>query len=307
MVGGRFSAPVWERLSLSHPLGPGTPVWGKGRPQKGLPQDAVPRECQHVREHSMGLISLPSAAQIQTALRHKSEIEHHRNKIRLRAKRRGHYDFPVVDDLSSGDTRERHRVYRRAQMQIDKILDPTASVPSVFIEPRKRWASAEGDPRGLPCGGAHRLAPAGPPRILLLLLQGPQNRAPGFILPPRFQLVGHGSHPLSDASALASLTREAPSPPTPPSAPIPSRPSPGHPSSAGAGALLSQGCLPRLGALVFTPAPKAHVCAVITALVCVLLCSTPVMVLVSCNRRGPASPFWLLSTIQRCRQNCPSL
>lgn len=75
--------------------------------------------------------------QIQSALRHKSEIEHHRNKIRLRAKRRGHYEFPVVDDLSSGDTKERHRVYRRAQMQIDKILDPAASVPSVFIEPRK--------------------------------------------------------------------------------------------------------------------------------------------------------------------------
>lgn len=83
------------------------------------------------------------ALQIQTALRHKSEIEHHRNKIRLRAKRRGHYEFPVVDDLSSGDTRERHRVYRRAQMQIDKILDPTASVPSVFIEPRKRWDPAQ--------------------------------------------------------------------------------------------------------------------------------------------------------------------
>ncbi|XDB49488.1 hypothetical protein AB1E18_003060 [Capra hircus] len=75
--------------------------------------------------------------EIQTALRHKSEIEHHRNKIRLRAKRRGHYEFPVLDELSSGDTRERHRVYRRAQMQIDKILDPTASMPSVFIEPRK--------------------------------------------------------------------------------------------------------------------------------------------------------------------------
>lgn len=89
----------------------------------------------------MGLISAISPTQIQTALRHKSEIEHHRNKIRLRAKRRGHYEFPVVDDLSSGDTRERHRVYRRAQMQIDKILDPTASVPSVFIEPRKRWGS----------------------------------------------------------------------------------------------------------------------------------------------------------------------
>lgn len=96
------------------------------------------------------------APQIQTALRHKSEIEHHRNKIRLRAKRRGHYEFPVLDELSSGDTRERHRVYRRAQMQIDKILDPTASVPSVFIEPRKRWACCRGKPledSGLPGGG----------------------------------------------------------------------------------------------------------------------------------------------------------
>lgn len=65
-------------------------------------------------------------------------------QIRLRAKRRGHYEFPVVDDLSSGDTKERHRVYRRAQMQIDKILDPAASVPSVFIEPRKRLAGALG-------------------------------------------------------------------------------------------------------------------------------------------------------------------
>lgn len=94
--------------------------------------------------------------QIQTALRHKSEIEHHRNKIRLRAKRRGHYEFPVVDDLSSGDTRERHRVYRRAQMQIDKILDPTASVPSVFIEPRKRWG-----PRASRAASAVRAAVGG--------------------------------------------------------------------------------------------------------------------------------------------------
>lgn len=115
-------------------------IWGKGTPS----QDALSAwGPETFKEHSMSLPPLPSATQIQTALRHKSEIEHHRNKIRLRAKRRGHYEFPVVDDLSSGDTRERHRVYRRAQMQIDKILDPTASVPSVFIEPRKRcvpWA-----------------------------------------------------------------------------------------------------------------------------------------------------------------------
>lgn len=113
---------------------------GKGRRRKPFSkccQSQVPETLGHIPSR----VSPLSPPQIQTALRHKSEIEHHRNKIRLRAKRRGHYEFPVVDELSSGDTRERHRVYRRAQMQIDKILDPTASVPSVFIEPRKRWGS----------------------------------------------------------------------------------------------------------------------------------------------------------------------
>ncbi|XP_038238951.1 UPF0606 protein KIAA1549 homolog isoform X2 [Dermochelys coriacea] len=75
--------------------------------------------------------------EIQTALRHKSEIEHHRNKIRLRAKRKGHYEFPVVDDVMVVDAKEQHRIYRKAQMQIDKILDPGGNVPTVFIEPRK--------------------------------------------------------------------------------------------------------------------------------------------------------------------------
>lgn len=115
------------------------------------------------------------APQIQTALRHKSEIEHHRNKIRLRAKRRGHYEFPVLDELSSGDTRERHRVYRRAQMQIDKILDPTASVPSVFIEPRKRWACCWGG--GQPCG---RLRAAGRGRPRLAITCGEGRFHPGY-------------------------------------------------------------------------------------------------------------------------------
>ncbi|KAM8974738.1 LOW QUALITY PROTEIN: UPF0606 protein KIAA1549 homolog [Pelodytes ibericus] len=75
--------------------------------------------------------------EIQTTLRHKSEIEHHRNKIRLRAKRKGHYEFPLVDVVAMTDTKERQRMYRRAQMQFDKILDPVSGVPTVFIEPRR--------------------------------------------------------------------------------------------------------------------------------------------------------------------------
>ncbi|XP_053356588.1 UPF0606 protein KIAA1549 isoform X2 [Clarias gariepinus] len=77
--------------------------------------------------------------EIQVALRQKSEIEHHRNKIRLRAKRKGHYDFPAMDDLmdSLGDAKEQDHVYQKAQMQIDKILDPDSRVPPLYTEPKK--------------------------------------------------------------------------------------------------------------------------------------------------------------------------
>ncbi|XP_026874412.2 UPF0606 protein KIAA1549 isoform X2 [Electrophorus electricus] len=70
--------------------------------------------------------------EIQVALRHKSEIEHHRNKIRLRAKRKGHYEFPSMEDIMAvfGDGSEQQRVYQQAQEQIHKILHPDAQMPS---------------------------------------------------------------------------------------------------------------------------------------------------------------------------------
>uniref|UniRef100_A0A3P8VIT5 UPF0606 protein KIAA1549-like n=1 Tax=Cynoglossus semilaevis TaxID=244447 RepID=A0A3P8VIT5_CYNSE len=77
--------------------------------------------------------------EIQVALRHKSEIEHHRNKIRLRAKRKGHYDFPTMDEQTGGigDMKDQDRIYQKAQMQIDKILDPDGQMPSMFMESKK--------------------------------------------------------------------------------------------------------------------------------------------------------------------------
>ncbi|XP_041652559.1 UPF0606 protein KIAA1549 isoform X2 [Cheilinus undulatus] len=77
--------------------------------------------------------------EIQVALRHKSEIEHHRNKIRLRAKRKGHYDFPAMEDVTGGlgDMRDQDRIYQKAQTQIDKILDPDAQMPAIFMQSKK--------------------------------------------------------------------------------------------------------------------------------------------------------------------------
>ncbi|KAL4612796.1 UPF0606 protein KIAA1549-like [Arapaima gigas] len=83
--------------------------------------------------------SVKANTEIQVALRHKSEIEHHRNKIRLRAKRRGHYEFPAMDYIvdAYGDPKDQD-IYQKAQMQIDKILEPDAQMPPVLMEPRKR-------------------------------------------------------------------------------------------------------------------------------------------------------------------------
>ncbi|XP_061773846.1 UPF0606 protein KIAA1549-like isoform X4 [Nerophis ophidion] len=74
--------------------------------------------------------------EVQVALRQKSEIEHHRNKIRLRAKRKGHYDFPAMDDIDSGlgDAKDQDHIYQKAQMQMDKIMDHNAQN---FTEPQK--------------------------------------------------------------------------------------------------------------------------------------------------------------------------
>ncbi|XP_049579110.1 UPF0606 protein KIAA1549 isoform X2 [Syngnathus scovelli] len=75
--------------------------------------------------------------EIQVAMRQKSEIEHHRNKIRLRAKRKGHYDFPAMDDVDLADTKDQDHIYHKTQMQMDKILDQNAQISSIFNEPQK--------------------------------------------------------------------------------------------------------------------------------------------------------------------------
>ncbi|KAI5623863.1 UPF0606 protein KIAA1549 isoform X3 [Silurus asotus] len=102
------------------------------------PMPALPLPCPAVDTKAADNSKINK--EIQVALRQKSEIEHHRNKIRLRAKRKGHYDFPAMDDLmdSLGDAKEQDRIYQKAQMQIDKILDPDSRVPPLYTEPRKR-------------------------------------------------------------------------------------------------------------------------------------------------------------------------
>uniref|UniRef100_A0A8D0BAH9 KIAA1549 like n=1 Tax=Salvator merianae TaxID=96440 RepID=A0A8D0BAH9_SALMN len=74
--------------------------------------------------------------EVNKALKQKSDIEHYRNKLRLKAKRKGYYDFPQVDNNKG--LSERKKVYEKAQNEIDHILDPDTDGSSPFVEPKNR-------------------------------------------------------------------------------------------------------------------------------------------------------------------------
>lgn len=73
---------------------------------------------------------------LQVALRHKSEMEHQRNKLRQRAKRRGQCEFPSMDDIMDafGDGPVQgevaQRLYSSAHDHMDCILQAEAASPA---------------------------------------------------------------------------------------------------------------------------------------------------------------------------------
>ncbi|KAM6157676.1 UPF0606 protein KIAA1549L homolog isoform 2-T2 [Rhynchocyon petersi] len=74
--------------------------------------------------------------EVNKALKQKSDIEHYRNKLRLKAKRKGYYDFPPVE-ANKGLT-ERKKMYEKAQKEMDHILDPDPELCAPFTESKTR-------------------------------------------------------------------------------------------------------------------------------------------------------------------------
>ncbi|CAN9508358.1 unnamed protein product [Ophioblennius macclurei] len=95
--------------------------------------------------------SLTEKVNTEVALRHKSEIEHHRNKLRQRAKRRGQCEFPSMDDIMDafGDgpvqSEVAQRLYSSAHDHMDCILQADAASPPTPTDSRKRGRRS---PRG---------------------------------------------------------------------------------------------------------------------------------------------------------------
>uniref|UniRef100_A0A8C5Y2F7 KIAA1549 like n=1 Tax=Microcebus murinus TaxID=30608 RepID=A0A8C5Y2F7_MICMU len=74
--------------------------------------------------------------EVNKALKQKSDIEHYRNKLRLKAKRKGYYDFPPVE-TSKGLT-DRKKMYEKAQKEIEHVLDPDTELCAPFAESKNR-------------------------------------------------------------------------------------------------------------------------------------------------------------------------
>ncbi|KAF1372045.1 hypothetical protein PFLUV_G00260260, partial [Perca fluviatilis] len=85
--------------------------------------------------------SLTEKVSTEVALRHKSEIEHHRNKLRQRAKRRGQCEFPSMDDIMDafGDgpvqSQVAQRLYSSAHDHMDCILQAEGHDPPTPTDP----------------------------------------------------------------------------------------------------------------------------------------------------------------------------
>uniref|UniRef100_A0A3Q4N102 UPF0606 protein KIAA1549-like n=1 Tax=Neolamprologus brichardi TaxID=32507 RepID=A0A3Q4N102_NEOBR len=96
----------------------------------------------------------------QVALRHKSEIEHHRNKLRQRAKRRGQCEFPSMDDIMDafGDgpvqSEAAQRLYSSAHDHMDCILQADAASPPTPTDSRKRGRRSPRSRRAQPGPGS---------------------------------------------------------------------------------------------------------------------------------------------------------
>uniref|UniRef100_A0A674E8I2 KIAA1549 like n=1 Tax=Salmo trutta TaxID=8032 RepID=A0A674E8I2_SALTR len=73
--------------------------------------------------------------EVNLALKQKSDIEHYRNKLRLKAKRKGYYDYPSADGSGSRALAQRHG-HERATGEHGPPLEPDEDRASTYVRQR---------------------------------------------------------------------------------------------------------------------------------------------------------------------------
>uniref|UniRef100_M4A4Y4 KIAA1549 like n=1 Tax=Xiphophorus maculatus TaxID=8083 RepID=M4A4Y4_XIPMA len=82
--------------------------------------------------------AIVNGEQVSLALKQKSDIEHYRNKLRLKAKKKGYYDFPSTNGSSSGGGRalvhKQRSDYKREVGEHGRPLEPDDEQGSTYVK-----------------------------------------------------------------------------------------------------------------------------------------------------------------------------
>ncbi|XP_024911440.1 UPF0606 protein KIAA1549L isoform X4 [Cynoglossus semilaevis] len=78
--------------------------------------------------------------EVNLALKQKSDIEHYRNKLRLKAKRKGYYDFPSTNGSSSSrvPAQRQRQSHERSAVDQGRPLEPEDDPGSTYVKSQRR-------------------------------------------------------------------------------------------------------------------------------------------------------------------------
>ncbi|KAM8893547.1 UPF0606 protein KIAA1549L [Spinachia spinachia] len=114
--------------------------------------------------------------EVNLALKQKSDIEHYRNKLRLKAKRKGYYDVPSTEGSSSGRAvvqRQRHS-HERAAGEHGRPLEPDDERGSTYVKSHRRHSQV-GQPAYRSRQSLSSPSPGGTEMDLLVMRERPRR------------------------------------------------------------------------------------------------------------------------------------
>ncbi|XP_076002953.1 UPF0606 protein KIAA1549L isoform X2 [Genypterus blacodes] len=158
--------------------------------------------------------------EVNLALKQKSDIEHYRNKLRLKAKRKGYYDFPSSDTSSSQALAQRQRHgHERAAGEHGRPLEPDDERGSTYVKSHRRHSHV-GQTAYRSRQSLSSPSPGGTEMDLLVMRERPRRgiRNSGYdtepelieetnvdrLMGPRGYLYGRGLKGHSETSTLSS-------------------------------------------------------------------------------------------------------
>nr|XP_040017097.1 UPF0606 protein KIAA1549L isoform X2 [Gasterosteus aculeatus aculeatus] len=155
--------------------------------------------------------------EVNMALKQKSDIEHYRNKLRLKAKRKGYYDFPSTEGSSSG--RAVRHSHERAAGEHGRPLEPDDERGSTYVKSHRRHSQV-GQPAYRSRQSLSSPSPGGTEMDLLVMRERPRRgiRNSGYdtepelieetnvdrLMGPQGFMYGQGLKGHSETSTLSS-------------------------------------------------------------------------------------------------------